>query len=238
MSEPRAAWRPPVGQPTTLEALVDRARALASPGVRRVLGITGAPGAGKSTLANALACALGDEAVLVTMDGFHLANNALHSLGRRDRKGAPDTFDVDGYTALLARLREQRSTSPVIYAPVFDRSLDESVGSAVPVDGAVPLIITEGNYLLYDALGWERVGPLLDESWFIAPSDALRKERLIKRHQRFGLELRQAEEWALGTDQRNAELIEATRAAADAVFNLVDDLPDQSDSLTSKEASQ
>lgn len=141
--------------------LLEQARRLAASGRRSILGITGAPGAGKSTLALALADALGDDAVLVTMDGFHLANPVLDTLGRRDRKGAPDTFDAPGYVALLRRLRDQEDD--VVYAPLFDRALDASIGSAVPVHRKTPLVITEGNYLLLKDDGWSGVAELLDE---------------------------------------------------------------------------
>lgn len=206
-----------------LNDLVERARALASHGGRRILGIAGAPGAGKSTLAEGIADALGDRAVLVTMDGFHLANSVLESLGRRDRKGAPDTFDVRGYVVLLTRIASQPADSEdVVYAPVFDRELDASIGSAIPVHGDVPLVITEGNYLLLDSGGWGGVRPLLDEAWFLAPPEDVRVERLIRRHERFGLDHESARAWALGTDQRNADLVATTSASADLVITLAD----------------
>ena len=202
------------------EALVARARALAGTGQRRILGLAGAPGAGKSTVAAALAAELGDLAVLVTMDGFHLANSVLESLGRRDRKGAADTFDVGGYVDLLGRLRAQ--AEGVIYAPRFDRQLDESVGSAVPVQAHTPLVITEGNYLLHSADGWGQVRPLLDEVWFVAPPENLRQERLIRRHEQFGRSPADARAWALGTDQQNADLVANTRTKATLIVELED----------------
>jgi pantothenate kinase len=200
--------------------LVERARALADSGRRHILGITGAPGAGKTTLASALTDALWGDAVLVTMDGFHLANTVLHQHGSRDRKGAPDTFDVGGYIALLQRLRDQREE--VVYAPEFDRAADASIGSAVPVSRATALVITEGNYLLLERDGWAAVRPLLDEAWFIAPPEDVRQHRLIRRHERFGLTTEQARDWALGTDERNARLVAATHAAADLVACVTD----------------
>src|SRR5438309_3286446 len=128
------------------EEALERARALAASGRRRLLGLTGMPGAGKSTVAARLVEDLGDLAVLVPMDGFHLANDELIRLGRRDRKGAPDTFDAAGYVALLRRLREH--AQEVVYAPEFRRQIEEPVAGAIPVPPDVPLIVTEGNYLL------------------------------------------------------------------------------------------
>ncbi|MFT4164034.1 MAG: nucleoside/nucleotide kinase family protein [Microlunatus sp.] len=211
-----------VAQPLSLTELLDRAQALANAGERRILGITGAPGAGKSTLCAALIEALGSQAVLVGMDGFHLANAELLRLGRRQRKGAPDTFDVDGYAALLARLRTQ--DTEVIYAPVFDRGLEESIGSAIPVRREVPLVITEGNYLLHDRAGWKGVRELLDEIWFLDLQQEVRVARLVARRLSYGHTVEEAEAWALGSDQTNAVLVDATRDRADLIVQLTTQL--------------
>lgn len=202
----------------SLDELVVRARRLAQGGGRRVLGITGAPGAGKSTLCTALVDALGQEAVLVGMDGFHLANAELVRLGRRQRKGAPDTFDLDGYVALLGRLRSQ--TADVIYAPSFDRALEESIGSAVPVPSSVPLVITEGNYLLLDQPGWAGVRDLLDEAWFLDVPPSERVDRLLARRRSYGEPDAQAESWVHGVDEANAAVVEPSRHRADLVIRL------------------
>ncbi len=193
-------------------------RLLAAPG-RRVLGITGAPGAGKSTLADAVAQAFAGRCVVVPMDGFHLAQNELERLGRADRKGAPDTFDAAGYVALLRRLREP-ADGEVVYAPEYRRDLRHGVTGAIPVPAGVPLVVTEGNYLLLDRDGFGPVVALLDESWFVQPAQDVRLERLVARHERFGKAPEAARAWALGPDQRNAELVAATRGRADVVVPL------------------
>lgn len=198
--------------------LVVRARTLIRSGERRLLGITGAPGAGKSTLCAQLIETLGKDAVLVEMDGFHLANAELDRLGLRQRKGAPETFDVDGYTALLGRLRSQHAE--VIYAPRFDRGLEESIGSAVPVSRAVPLVITEGNYLLLDRGRWAAVRELLDESWFLDVSADERAQRLMARRLSFGEPAARAEAWVRDVDQVNAAVVVATRDRADLITRL------------------
>jgi pantothenate kinase len=195
--------------------LVERARRLAVPGERRILGITGAPGSGKSTLAVALVESLAPAALLVPMDGFHLANQELERLGRRDRKGAADTFDAGGYIALLRRLRDPEDA--LVYAPEFRREIEEPIACAVPVPREVPLIVTEGNYLLIDREPWSPVAGLLDESWYLEPPDDVRVDRLVARHEAFGKEPAAARAWALGTDQHNAELIARTRDRADLV---------------------
>lgn len=202
----------------TVDELVERALAMAGSGRRQLLGITGAPGAGKSTLCTALVKALGERAVIVGMDGFHLDNHELSRLGRRQRKGAHDTFDVDGFTALLHRLRDQ--LAEVIYAPRFDRALDESVGSAIPVGREVPLVITEGNYLLLDQHGWGGVHDALDEVWFLDVAAETRVERLVRRRHSFGDTPDHAEAWVLGVDQANASVVDSSRERADLLVNL------------------
>ncbi|MFI8500449.1 nucleoside/nucleotide kinase family protein [Streptomyces sp. NPDC085524] len=187
-------------------------------GTRRILGIAGPPGAGKSTLAALLAEALGPEtAVVVPMDGFHLAQAELVRLGRADRKGAPDTFDVAGYLALLRRLRG--SDGATVYAPAFDRSLEEPVAGSIPVVPEVPLVITEGNYLLHDAGEWATVRPLLDEAWFLAPAEELRVRRLVERHVRHGKDPEYARAWVARSDEPNARLVAAGRHRADLVVD-------------------
>lgn len=192
--------------------LVDAARRLVVAGERRFLGIAGAPGAGKSTLADALTAALAPHAALVSMDGFHLSDTELARLGRGDRKGAIDTFDAAGFVHLLRRLRSR--ADPVVYAPWFDRSLEESIGSAVPVPAEVPLIITEGNYLLMEAPPWSQILGLLDESWYVEPGEDERLRRLVDRHVQFGRSATEAYERVHGPDGRNAELVRASRDRA------------------------
>ncbi|MBP2475674.1 pantothenate kinase [Crossiella equi] len=204
--------------------LVARAGALAATGTRRVLGIAGAPGAGKSTVAQRLAEALPGQSVLVGMDGFHLAQRELERLGRAERKGAPDTFDGHGYVDLLRRLRANGPGEPAavtVYAPEFRREIEEPVACAVPVGPEIPLVITEGNYLLLAEQPWAGVRELLDEAWFLAPDEDLRLSRLIARHRAFGRGEVEAKERALGSDQNNALRVNATAARADLVVSSV-----------------
>jgi pantothenate kinase len=198
---------------------VGRARALAGQGDRRILGIAGAPGGGKSTLAAALVGELGpDTARLVGMDGFHLAQAELERLGRADRKGAPDTFDASGFAALLRRLRARHDA--VVYAPLFRREIEEPLACAVPVPREVPLVVTEGNYLLVADGEWADVRALLDEAWFVEGDDDRRRDWLIARHIEFGKAPDFAREWVLRSDERNAELVASTRPRADLVVRV------------------
>ncbi|HET6919873.1 MAG TPA: nucleoside/nucleotide kinase family protein [Jiangellaceae bacterium] len=199
----------------SMNELTTIARRLATTGQRTILGITGPPGAGKSTVADAIVEAVGDAARLVGMDGFHLAQRVLARLGRQERKGAPDTFDADGYVALLRRLRA--NTEPVVYAPWFDRSIEEPIACAVPVERDVPLVVTEGNYLLVEDGGWAHVRPLLGACWYVDLDERTRIDRLVTRHVRFGRSREQAREWVLRSDQSNAELVATTRHRADLI---------------------
>jgi pantothenate kinase len=203
----------------TFDDLLKRAASLARPGRRAILGIAGSPGAGKSTLAEHLVRELNADGppwvAHVPMDGFHLADVELDRLDRRDRKGAPDTFDAAGYAALLRRLREE--VDGTVYAPGFERVLEQPIAGAIPVPPTARLVVTEGNYLLLDTGAWAGARPHLDEVWFCEIDEEERLRRLVARHEEFGKDHDEAVAWVLGTDQRNADLIETTRDRADLI---------------------
>jgi pantothenate kinase len=194
-----------------------RVDALLAGGGRKLLGLVGPPGAGKSTLALALQQAFADVAQTVPMDGYHLANVELARLGRADRKGAPDTFDSAGYVALLRRLRVQRDDE-IVYAPEFRREIEEPIAGAIAVLPQTRLVITEGNYLLLAQGAWAEVAALLDDSWYVAIDAGLRHQRLLARHEQFGRSPQAAVAWVASTDEPNAQLIDATRTRARAEF--------------------
>ncbi|WP_029252216.1 nucleoside/nucleotide kinase family protein [Paraoerskovia marina] len=204
--------------------------------VRIVIGIVGAPGSGKSTLAEKVVEHLeagvdGGErcpAVVVPMDGFHLADAELERLGRRDRKGAPDTFDAEGFGMLLLRARAVGPGGAPVYAPEFRREIEEPVAGAIAVTEETRVVVTEGNYLLLDsddgpgevAGRWSTARLQLTESWFVEVPDDVRRARLVARHAAYGLAPVAAAAKALGPDEQNARLVETTRERASLVVRL------------------
>ncbi len=165
---------------------------------------------GKSTIAAELVARLG-AAVLLPMDGYHYSQAHLVALGRRERMGAPDTFDVESFLGTLRELCVSRET---VFAPGFDREIEEAVPAAIALQPELPTIVVEGNYLLLDSGLWGEVAPLLDETVFVDLDDGIRQSRLIERHVRFGKSDAEARAWALGPDESNARIIAATRSRA------------------------
>lgn len=197
---------------------------------RVFVGLTGPPAAGKSTLSLAVAAAfraeLGERAaVAVPMDGFHLSNQELHRLGLSNRKGAPETFDVGGFVALLRRLRlagaggdPAAADDTIVYAPSFNRAVNESIGSDIPVFPDTRVIVVEGNYLLLKTGGWAEVRPMLDLVIYVDAPDPVRLGSLFRRQRARGLAEEDAEDWVHRSDEVNARLIEKTRQYADLVL--------------------
>lgn len=193
---------------------------LLASGTRKILGIVAPPGAGKSTLAHVLQVEFGGRVQVVPMDGFHLANSELERLGRRGRKGAPDTFDAAGYINLLRRLKHQ-SADEVVYAPEFRRDIEEAIAGALPISAQTPLIVTEGNYLLQTEAPWCQVREVIDEIWYLDVPQDLRCDRLLARHMQFGRTHQQAQDWIASTDEPNAVRIAQFRQRADVQIDWV-----------------
>lgn len=206
--------------PFTIDPMVlAAAQALAATPGRRLLGLAGAPAAGKTTLATALVNALADRAICVPMDGFHLSQRQLERLGRASRKGAPDTFDSEGYRALLKRIRPAAAAGETVYAPGFYREIEEPIAASLAVTPDIPLVITEGNYLLLADAPWPRVAEQLDAVWYLNTTTKRREDWLLTRHMHYGRSLSQARAWIAATDRPNAERITPTAQRADRILH-------------------
>lgn len=179
-------------------------------GGRIIAGFAGAPGSGKSTLAEQVCAELGDEAVLIPLDGWHLSAALTRDMGASERRGAPHTFDVSGFLVLLRRIRAQSDfgDGPTIYAPEYRRELEEPVAGAIAVEVATPIVVVEGNYLLLDSPVWRDIHSLLDLSYYVQLDTEERRRRLVRRHVEFGKSLSEAAQWVAASDERNARLIE------------------------------
>jgi len=186
---------------------------------RTMIGIVGKPGAGKSTVVSEIQNRFSaDEVAIIPMDGYHLSNEDLIELGRRDRKGAPDTFDVVGFTSLITRVKNEIDLDHTF--PIFHREIEASKADEGLVLRNIKVIVIEGNYLFSEEHGWGKVFPLLDQSWFIEINDEVRMQRLIARHIKYGKSPQEAENWSRGSDEANAKFIAKTASRAERIIKL------------------
>ena len=198
---------------------------------RFVVGLVGAPGSGKSTIATQLGAGLKEAGIfagLVAMDGFHLSDAVLDELGRRDRKGAPDTFDVEGYLAALDRVRADGAHQ--VFVPVYRRDLHEPVAAGGVVSGT-GVVITEGNYLALETRGWGAVRERIDLLIHIDVPEEVLVVRLINRHEDFGKNALDAGHWVRTVDLPNARLIATSVHRCDEVWREPEDDPDSDDDV-------
>ena len=181
---------------------------------RFVIGIAGPPGSGKSTLAEQLREALGENAVVVPMDGFHFDDVILNARGDRARKGAPHTFDVAGFANLLKRIKNREGS---IAIPVFDRSQELSRAGSAIISLDAKFIVVEGNYLLLKTAEWKQLKTQFDYTVFLNVPIAELERRLIARWRGFGFDEASAKAKASGNDIPNAQLVIEKSAKADVV---------------------
>ena len=202
----------------SIDELVARVVGLLDDRPRIVVGIAGAPGSGKSSLARKLTRRLeraSVPAVQVPMDGFHLADVTLDTLGLRHRKGAIETFDAHGYAALLTRLLD--APEHAVHAPGFERGLEQPIAAAVTVPPATRVVVTEGNYLLDVDDPWPHARSLMAEVWFVELDENRRRSRLVERHVASGKDRSAAQAWVDDVDEPNAQRVRDRRSSADLV---------------------
>ena len=200
---------------TDISDLARLIRGKAAGADRFMVAIAGAPAAGKSTLAAALASALtagGEVAIVVPMDGFHFDDAILNARGHRPRKGAPFTFDVTGFEVLLRRIRARE---PEIAIPIFDRAMELSRAAAAIVDARARIVLVEGNYLLLKQPPWNRLRTLFDLSIFLGVPKPELERRLIERWLEHGFDISHATNWIASNDMPNINEVIDNSAAAD-----------------------
>ena len=204
----------------SVDLLVDEINALLhSNNLRTIIGIVGKPGAGKSTVVSEIRNQFSaDEVAIIPMDGYHLSNEELIKLGRRNRKGAPDTFDVAGFVSLVTKVKYEIAKDHTF--PIFHREIEASKVDEGIVLRNTKVIVIEGNYLFSEEFNWNKVFPLLDQSWFIEIDDEIRMQRLIARHIKYGKTPQEAKEWSRGSDEANAEFIAKSANRAERIIKL------------------
>ena len=192
-------------------------------GSRTIIGIAGPPASGKSTLAEAVVQALNTaepsvvpQAALLPMDGYHLDNRILESRGLLARKGAPETFNANGFCDAVKRLSTATRES---FHPKFDRQMDLSIANAIAIHPDTPIVVVEGNYLLLKSDPWSSLNEDFAITVFVSPPLDDLKDRLQQRWINHGLDPAAAMQRATGNDLPNAELVLRESRDADVCLN-------------------
>lgn len=199
---------------------------------RLLAGLAGIPGGGKSTFAAVLSHVathvLGpDTLIVVGMDGWHYPNAVLdrrttrgvdgRDIALQQRKGSPESLDVESLVNALNRLR---TTDASVSLPVYDRTVHEPIPDALSVPPETRIILVEGNYLLMTQPPWDRVAERLSPKLFLDCAPDVARERVIARHIRGGLTVDQAADKFERNDELNTETVRSTAINADHVIRL------------------
>jgi pantothenate kinase len=185
---------------------------------RILVGISGAPGSGKSTLSRALSCKINKSehvAAVIPMDGYHLDDSLLEDVGLLKQKGAPETFDFVGFKHLLLRVKNE---DEVVY-PVFDREREISIAGTGLIKKNIRIVIVEGNYLLFDEEPWSCLSELWDYSVFLDLELSVLERRLVDRWIDHGFSRAEAQQKAVGNDIQNAKRVIASRIQATRIIS-------------------
>jgi pantothenate kinase len=206
---------------TQFDHLVNRVTAIDK--IRVIVAVAGPPGAGKSTLAEALVEALnrtsGNSAAVIPMDGFHYDDAVLEARGLKARKGSPSTFDVASFGHLLKRLKSNDENEVAI--PVFDRSLEISRAAARIVSAEVKFLVVEGNYLLLRDEPWNKLADLFDLTVMIEEPGSILENRLMSRWISYGFGEAEARGKVLGNDLPNVDLVMQQSTTSDMVVSSI-----------------
>ncbi|WP_224825965.1 AAA family ATPase [Cognatishimia sp. MH4019] len=199
---------------TDFDTLLRRIEGLSPNAARCLIAIAGPPASGKSTLAAELAEHLGAIAMVLPMDGFHLDNAELSDLGLLDRKGAPETFDAQGFVDLVQNLRE----TPVLTVPTFDRAADKTIPAGDRIGPDTQIVLIEGNYLLLNTTPWAQLKNAFDLTVSLRVEHDELERRLVERWYTHGLSHRDALKRARENDLRNADFVDEHSYPADVVY--------------------
>lgn len=191
---------------------------------RFIVAVAGPPASGKSTIAEKLCTAITtkDKTAfpnIIPMDGFHIDNKILDELNLRSRKGSAETFDADGFIALIEKIYSQDEN---VCIPEFDRSKDKVVDNGKVITDKNKIIIVEGNYLFLEEAPWNVLMGFFDFPIFILPKTDILEERLIKRWTDEGFSLKDAKTKAYSNDIPNAKSILANSAYVDHTYEEID----------------
>lgn len=206
----------------TLENLVAEIMKRAADHARFIVAIAGPPGAGKSTVSDALREALlaqGQSAEILPMDGFHMDNGLLEARGLLAVKGAPETFDVRGFLDIVTAVRK---ADQEVLVPVFDRSREIAIASARAIAADTRFILVEGNYLLLNEQPWTRLDGCFDYTIFIGPDADVLTQRLTQRWVDIGMDADGLAHKLYGNDLPNGDRVVKNSRPADLRVEMIE----------------